>query len=64
MAIDNVSKRASSTQMLLFFLESPPLPTGGFSQAIRQHMAHVYSGIASLFSGISILRQMLMHHGG
>jgi hypothetical protein len=50
--------------MLLFFLESPPLPTGGVTQAIRQHISHVYSGILAVFTGASILRQMLMHHGG
>lgn len=64
MAVDTQLKRASSAQMLLLFVHTPQLPTGTFTVFIRQAMAHCYSGIQSIFSGTSILSQMMMHHGG
>jgi hypothetical protein len=63
MPVDTASKRASSAQMLLFHLNSPPLPTGVLGQLVRQHIVHTYSGIVAVFSGVAnILRQMLMQH--
>lgn len=62
--LDSALKRSSSTQMLLFFLEQPPLPSGTITVFVRQALAHCYAGIQAAFSGLSILRQMLMHHGG
>ncbi len=62
--MDSQLKRSSSAQMLLFFLHTPQLPTGTFTVFIRQAIAHTYAGIQSLFSGASILRQMMSHHGG
>jgi hypothetical protein len=64
MAVDTALKRASSAQMLLMSLQSPPLPSGAFTVFVRQAIAHTYAGIQSLFTGVSILRQMMMHHGG
>ena len=64
MAVDSNLKRSSSTQMVLLFLNHPPMPTGTFTVFIRQAIAHTYAGIQSLFSGTSILRQMMQHHGG
>jgi len=50
--------------MLLSTLLSPPLPSGTITSFVRQALSHTYAGIAAVFSGTSILRQMLMHHGG
>jgi hypothetical protein len=50
--------------MLLLFLNHPAMPSGTFTVFVRQALAHTYAGIQSLFTGISILRQMMMHHGG
>jgi hypothetical protein len=50
--------------MLLLFLHAPQLPTGTFTVFIRQAIAHTYAGIQAVFSGVSILRQMMAHHGG
>jgi hypothetical protein len=49
--------------MLLWHMQSPPLPSGTFTVFVRQALAHTYAGIQALFSGTSILRQMLQHHG-
>jgi len=49
--------------MLLLFLNHPAMPSGTFTVFIRQALAHTYAGIQALFSGASILRQMLQHHG-
>jgi hypothetical protein len=46
------------------FLQQPQLPTSLFTVFIRQAIAHTYAGIQAAFTGASILRQMLMHHGG
>ena len=64
MAIDTALKRSSSAQMLLASLLSPPLPSGTFPSVVRQAAAHCYAGIQAVFSGMSILRQMMAHHGG
>lgn len=64
MAVDTQLRRSSSSQMLLMFLVSPQLPTATFTVFIRQAMAHTYAGIQAVFSGVSILRQMMAHHGG
>lgn len=64
MAIDTQLKRSSSSQMVLLFLVTPQFPTGSFAVFIRQAIAHTYAGIQAAFSGVSILRQMMMHHGG
>lgn len=64
MAVDTRLKRSSSAQMLLFCLLSPPGPLGTISVFMRQAIAHTYAGVQAVFSGVSILRQMLMHHGG
>jgi hypothetical protein len=64
MAVDTNLKRSSSTQMLLLFLNHPAMPSGTFTVFVRQALAHTYAGIQALFSGVSILRQMIMHHGG
>jgi hypothetical protein len=50
--------------MLLMFVHTPQFPTGAFTVFIRQAIAHTYAGIQAAFSGVSILRQMMMHHGG
>jgi hypothetical protein len=50
--------------MLLLFLHTPQLPTGTLTVFIRQAIAHTYAGIQAVFSGVSILRQMMAHHGG
>ena len=50
--------------MLLLFVQAPAFPTGTVSTLIRAARAHMYAGIAAVFSGTSILRQMMMHHGG
>ena len=63
MAVDTQLKRSSSAQMLLFCFNAPPFPTGTVSVFIRQARGHCYAGIAAAFTGLSILRQMLMHHG-
>jgi len=62
-AVDTNLNRSSSTQMLLLFLNHPAMPSGTFTVFIRQALAHTYAGIQALFSGASILRQMLQHHG-
>lgn len=64
MAIDTQLRRSSSAQMLLLFVHTPQFPTGTFTVFIRQAVAHVYAGIQAAFSGTSILRQMMQHHGG
>jgi hypothetical protein len=64
MAIDTQLKRASSAQLMLFFIHTPQFPTGTFTVFVRQAVAHVYSGISAAFSGASILIQMMLHHGG
>lgn len=49
MAIDSPAKRRSAiaTRRLPWFRRfSVPLPDGTISQADRQHLGHVYSGIA------------------
>jgi hypothetical protein len=64
MAVDTQLKRSSSAQILLMFVHTPQLPTGTSTTFIRAAIAHCYAGIAATFSGVSILRQMMMHHGG
>jgi hypothetical protein len=64
MALDSQLNRSSSTQLLLLFLNHPQFPTSTFTGAIRGAIAHCYAGISAVFTGASILRQMLMHHGG
>jgi hypothetical protein len=64
MAIDTALKRSSSAQMLLSTLLSPPLPSGTITSFVRQAISHAYAGVAAVFSGVSILRQMMAHHGG
>lgn len=62
--LDNAVKRASSTQMLLWSLQSPPLPGGTIGALVRQALAHTYAGIQSVYTGAGILLQMLLHSGG
>jgi hypothetical protein len=62
--LDTNLKRSSGTQLLLFFLNNPPMPTGVFTALYRQAAARTYAGIAAIYTGANILRQMLMHHGG
>lgn len=64
MAMDSQLKRSSSVQMLLMSIQAPQFPTGTFTVFVRQAIAHTYAGIQAVFTGASILRQMLMHHGG
>jgi hypothetical protein len=64
MALDTALKRASSTQMLLFFLEQPPLPSGSITVFVRQALAHTYAGIQAVFTGTGRLLLMLLHHEG
>ena len=63
MAMDSQLKRSSSVQMLLFSIQALQFPTNSFTVFIRQAVAHMYAGIQAAFSGTSILRQMMMHHG-
>jgi hypothetical protein len=46
--LDSVSKRQSSAQILLHWVHTPPFPTASITQAVRQHIAHMYSGILAL----------------
>jgi hypothetical protein len=62
--LDSALKRASSVQLLLWEMQTPPLPSGTLGALVRQALAHTYAGVASVFSGVSILRQMMLHHGG
>lgn len=64
MALNSQLNRSSSAQMLLMSIQCPQFPSGTFTVFIRQAVAHVYAGIQSVFTGSSILRQMMMHHGG
>lgn len=64
MALTSQLNRSSSVQLLLMSIQAPAFPSGGFTVFVRQACAHVYSGIQSIFTGSSILRQMMMHHGG
>jgi len=46
--LDSAGKRQSSAQILLHFVHTPPFPTGTITQAVRQHIAHMYQGILAL----------------
>lgn len=43
--LDTASKRASSVGLLLWSIQTPPLPDGTLAQGDRQHIAGTYSGI-------------------
>lgn len=45
--LDTRSKRASSVQLLVPSTLSPVLPDATLDQGDRQHIAHVYSGVAA-----------------
>lgn len=56
MAIDNLSKRQSSTSMTKPYFLAPPIPDGEISQEDRQHLAGVFSGELSDDSNLTSVR--------
>ena len=62
--MDTANKRASSVQILSWFVLAPPIPDGSIDQADRQHTTHSYVGVLAGAGGAAVVPlRMLMGEG-